>query len=578
MAPLRKVQALRPALALLLVLATGMASLGAAQAPTCCVPGDARGCWPDAAALAALEAQLDPQATRTLAWSGLPMPYPLAFPSLASQPLYGQGASGMRALYVQDAASGDADCLRTPASARSVFCKLTARNNPMNGWTPALIAWPLTDAHVQTLVHFANTHSLCVCVAGTGHDFLNRHSCPNGGLLIRTALLKQITWDLDDDGGVGHAAGTVRFGAGVVWHEAHQAASARDRVVVSGWATTVGVAGWTLGGGHGPFNPKYGLGADNLVQATLVTADASLVTASLNATDLLWALRGGGGSTWGVLTSLTVKAHPVPEGGFTIATGSWYGDLCEAGSATLAALVKGYLAWALERSDNFAGLFYVTTSYDAAAPCPGTWSVLAFYHYLGASTDPELANAWDELMALAPNGTDGRTTYDQYWTYFQNGAIERIITLNWLDPSPTSLGGLPSVLVPRDVVASGRMGEVLLELAQDCLAGLNCGRQEVYHDLTGQVGSPQEPYAAVSPGMRSAAFHFLCPYFAPDVFERTYYSLGAHSYMSESAYDMPNWPDRLWGAANYDRLLAIKRAVDPVGRFWCRHCVGDTSA
>jgi ribonuclease T2 len=101
-------------------------------------------------------------------------------------------------------------------------------------------------------------------VAGTGHDFMNRHSCKDG-IFIRTALLQNITWDINDTRGYGNPAGNVKLGAGVVWSEAHESAAAQNRFVTSGWATTVGVVGWSIGGGHGPFGPSTGLGVDNIL-------------------------------------------------------------------------------------------------------------------------------------------------------------------------------------------------------------------------------------------------------------------------------------------------------------------------
>ena len=92
-------------------------------------------------------------------------------------------------------------------------------------------------------------------VAGTGHDFITRHSC-NDGVFIRTALLKDIQWDLTDAKGYGNAPGSVRFGAGIVFSEAHKSAADNNRVITSGWAATVGVVGWSIGGGHGPLSPS----------------------------------------------------------------------------------------------------------------------------------------------------------------------------------------------------------------------------------------------------------------------------------------------------------------------------------
>jgi FAD/FMN-containing dehydrogenase len=89
-----------------------------------------------------------------------------------------------------------------------VFCDMSVRNTPYFGWTPAFVVWPLTEDHVQTAVQFALTHNLCIMVAGTGHDFMNRHSCEDG-IFIRMTLMKDINFDLDDSSGFGWADGNV---------------------------------------------------------------------------------------------------------------------------------------------------------------------------------------------------------------------------------------------------------------------------------------------------------------------------------------------------------------------------------
>jgi len=120
------------------------------------------------------------------------------------------------------------------------------------------------------------------------------------------------------------------FEAGVQWVEAYDAARQHNRVIVGASSRSVGATGgWFAGGGHSAIAPNYGLGTpnssvwtksyslnyfvgvDNVLEITIVTADGDHVIANAYRNeDLFWALRGGGGGTWGVVTSVTYKTHP----------------------------------------------------------------------------------------------------------------------------------------------------------------------------------------------------------------------------------------------------------------------------
>ena len=141
--------------------------------------------------------------------------------------------------------------------------------------------------------------------------------------------MKNITFDLTDANNFGWADGNVEFGPGIVFSEAHFAAAHQDRFISSGWASTVGVIGWSIGGGHGPFAPSKGLGVDNILQVQIVIANGTLITANSNQnTDIYWAIRGGGGSNWGIITAITMRVHKIPNGGFTLAQIYWDGNMC----------------------------------------------------------------------------------------------------------------------------------------------------------------------------------------------------------------------------------------------------------
>lgn len=107
----------------------------------------------------------------------------------------------------------------------------------------------------------------------------------------------------------------ITLGSGVQWHEAYAAASAANRTLVGGVSLggSVGAAGgWLLGGGHSALSPSYGLGVDNVLEFTLVTSSGAHLTANaFRHSDLFWALRGGGGGTFGVVTSVTYQTRPL---------------------------------------------------------------------------------------------------------------------------------------------------------------------------------------------------------------------------------------------------------------------------
>jgi FAD/FMN-containing dehydrogenase len=165
---------------------------------------------------------------------------------------------------------------------------------------PAVVAEALTPADVQNAVLVAREHGLPFAVQSTGHG--TRVSCDDG-LLLKTGRLGGV---LVDPG-----RRTVRVGAGATWGEVIAAAAPFGLAPVSGSHASVGVAGFTLGGGIGPLSRRYGYGADNLLHAEVVTADGDLVQASTEHNPgLFWALRGGG-ANFGAVTSMEIRLHPV---------------------------------------------------------------------------------------------------------------------------------------------------------------------------------------------------------------------------------------------------------------------------
>ncbi len=167
-------------------------------------------------------------------------------------------------------------------------------------------------------VRFAQEHRLRLVVKGAGHDYLGRNCAPDSLLLwtnpmqaiqVHEAFVPQ-----------GAPAGTaplqaITVQAGVGWMDVYAAATAAGRYVQGGGCTSVGACGgFILGSGFGSFSKRYGSGAAGLLEAEVITADGQIRRVSSHQDpELFFALRGGGGCSFGVLSAITLLSHPIPE-------------------------------------------------------------------------------------------------------------------------------------------------------------------------------------------------------------------------------------------------------------------------
>src|SRR6185437_14921700 len=164
------------------------------------------------------------------------------------------------------------------------------------------IARCLDVADVMAAVNFGRDHDLRIAIRGGGHNGPGFASVDDG-LVIDLSMMR--------GGRVDPAARTVRVAAGCTQGDVDHATHAFGLAMPAGIISTTGIAGLTLSGGHGYLSRKYGLTIDNLLEADVVLADGSFVTASkYQNSDLFWALRGGGGN-FGVVTSFLFRLHPV---------------------------------------------------------------------------------------------------------------------------------------------------------------------------------------------------------------------------------------------------------------------------
>lgn len=174
--------------------------------------------------------------------------------------------------------------------------------NRMIDRRPALIARCASVADVITAVRFAREHNLLISVKGGGHN-VTGHAVSDGGLMVDLSLMNNVRVD------PGRRQATV--GPGATWKDLDTATQRHGLVTTGGIVSSTGVAGLTLGGGHGWLMRKHGLACDNLAAVELVTAAGAQLRASADENpELFWGLRGGGGN-FGIVTSFEFRLHPL---------------------------------------------------------------------------------------------------------------------------------------------------------------------------------------------------------------------------------------------------------------------------
>jgi FAD/FMN-containing dehydrogenase len=177
--------------------------------------------------------------------------------------------------------------------------------NAMIDKRPAAIARCTGVADVIDVVNFARTNGALLAVRGGGHNIAGTSLC-DGGVVADLSHMKGIRVDLKSE--------TVRAQPGLNLGDLDRETQAFGRVVPAGIVTDTGIAGLTLGGGFGWLTRKWGFTSDNLLSVDIVTADGEFLTASATENaDLFWGVRGGGGN-FGIVTSFEYRMWPLgPE-------------------------------------------------------------------------------------------------------------------------------------------------------------------------------------------------------------------------------------------------------------------------
>ncbi|MEV7831893.1 FAD-binding protein [Streptomyces subrutilus] len=195
---------------------------------------------------------------------------------------------------------------------------------------PQAVAYPATAEDVAMCVSFARERGVRLTIRSGGHSYAGYSTGP--GLVVHLRELNSIT--------VG--AGRVRLGAGTLGMAAHMALAASGAGLPLGRCPSIGVAGATLGGGLSAFTRSWGLAIDHLTGVDIVTADGRLRSVDAHSSgadrDLYWAMLGGGGGNFGVVTALDYTTVDISDMAFTSIVMRWP-------MKDMSALIQGWTAW-----------------------------------------------------------------------------------------------------------------------------------------------------------------------------------------------------------------------------------------
>ena len=256
---------------------------------------------------------------------------------------------------------------------------------------PVAVAYCVDEGDVAAAIRFAREHGLRIAVRGGGHNGAGLGSV-DGGLVIDLSAMNAVVMD--------PTVGMVRVQGGALWKDLDAATHEHGLAIPCGMISTTGVAGLTLGGGIGHLTRSCGLTIDNLVAATVVLADGSVVQTDTDRdTDLFWAIRGGGGN-FGVVTSFSFRCHPVS----TVQAGPVLYDLADTGE-----LLRWYREFLPAQPEPLSGFFaFLTVPPGPPFPeelhlrkvCAVAWT------YAGEDDSPALreARSWGKplLDGIAP--------------------------------------------------------------------------------------------------------------------------------------------------------------------------------
>jgi FAD binding domain/Berberine and berberine like len=402
---------------------------------------------------------------------------------------------------------------------------------------PVAVATPESPEEIVAVIEIAREHGLRVAPQGTGHGARPRASL-EGSVLADISRMNAVEIDPEHR--------RARLQAGAQWQHVVGPAAEHGLAGLSGTAPDVCVTGYATGGGAGWMIRRYGLAANSIRVAELVTADARQVRADAdNEPDLFWALRGGGGS-FGIVTALELELFPVRE---------LYAGVLFWPQERAAEVLKAWHEWTADLPDEMTSLgrlLNVPPLDEIPEPVRGRSFVMVEAAWLGDEAGGseqlaplrELGPEMDTLAMIPPTG---------------------LAALHMDPPQPVPgagdgmlLGDFPDAAIDALVAAAGPGAESPLLSVEVRHLGGAAARAEVEHGALAAIGAPYALYAvgmAAGPEMKQATLQGIVQV------QTALAQWDAGRFLNFT--EEPGRLGRMFTDDVYDRLREVKSKYDP---------------
>jgi FAD/FMN-containing dehydrogenase len=422
---------------------------------------------------------------------------------------------------------------------------------------PRAVVFCDSTADVQRTVRWARKHAVRIVPRSGGHSYGGYST--TSGVIVDVSRLNGVALDPSHRAVVGAGARLIDVYAGLAQH---------GRTVPGGSCPTVGIAGLALGGGVGFASRKYGLTCDNLIEATVVLADGSALVANARAhPDLYWALRGGGGGNFGIVTRLVFRTHRVAQVATYAIEWPW---------SDAAKVVQAWQKLAPHAPDGFFSVLNLNAAVGGRARITSAGQLFGSADRLRELVKP-LANAGtptrftvtsrsyldaQEMWAgcsgtiaechLPPQGQLGRSTFKGKSSFANK---------------PLTLSGINAMIqqIEARITTGSGSGIILLDSYGGAINRVKKDATAFVHRdalFSMQYLAYWAPSAAADPNLRWLRNFYAAmrPYVSP------------FAYQNYIDPDLGKW-ERAYYGTNLSRLVAVKRRYDPKNVFRFRQSI-----